>query len=554
MSQLPCGPAQHAWHAAAQLQHVHRSMCHRSMSTAACATAACPLQHVLPLPSQDLDVPRMLRGQEPPCKLQLTHLADGATILAISTSHALLDGRSFAMLVNALAVHYRALGAGPGPCAGLGAAAGPLQQQAAGAAAGKQLAGVMEPVVDRSLLLPGNVPRSLTATSSAAGTLAASTLAASTISAPSTSGTTGISRASASTASSSTTSSSSHEQLMRQLSLHTQQVEEHPPMARILRNLWRATSGTLSENWRYPNVTFDLTTEVLHLPQRQVAALKDLAARSSSSRGTAHAAGSSKADPGISGVALATLGASDGAAGAAAGDTAGGAAAGGAADFISTNDAVAALFWTTVCQLRSRPLPGTAPQVGANALGLAVDLRHNGLKGHLPANYFGNAVWALYVDSVSGSGSSSNAGGAAASSSTGGAEQAQQEEEEGTYVRVLREAARRVRGSLQRFRSSPDAGNTVVELAYRQHVASTRQSVGDLTACSVPCRASYSSSPGHWVACLLSSWFWPPGGHARPATVPLQASCSAAAGSRAQLQPACPAQLLVHRECCCTQP
>jgi hypothetical protein len=134
-----------------------------------------------------------------------------------------------------------------------------------------------------------------------------------------------------------------------------------------------------------------------------------------------------------------------------------------------------------MCQLRGRPLPGSAPQAGSHALGLAVDLRHNGLKGHLPPSYFGNAVWALYVDSHRGSGGSSSGSGSAAGGAAG-----QEQQAEGTYVGVLREAACCVRGSLQRFRSSPEAGHAVVDLAYRQHVASTRQSVGGAV---LPCTA-----------------------------------------------------------------
>lgn len=43
---------------------------------------------------------------------------------------------------------------------------------------------------------------------------------------------------------------------------------------------------------------------------------------------------------------------------------------------ISTNDALTALIWVTLCELRGRPLPGeSAPGCEEHALGLAVDLR-----------------------------------------------------------------------------------------------------------------------------------------------------------------------------------
>ncbi|GAX72623.1 hypothetical protein CEUSTIGMA_g79.t1 [Chlamydomonas eustigma] len=71
-------------------------------------------------------------------------------------------------------------------------------------------------------------------------------------------------------------------------------------------------------------------------------------------------------------------------------------ASNGSAD-ISTNDAVAALVWTLMCHLRKRPLPGYAPPGCTHCMGLAVDLRRNGLSGILPINLFANATWCLHV-------------------------------------------------------------------------------------------------------------------------------------------------------------
>jgi hypothetical protein len=67
---------------------------------------------------------------------------------------------------------------------------------------------------------------------------------------------------------------------------------------------------------------------------------------------------------------------------------------------LSTNDTLAALFWASMCRLRGRPLPGAAPPGARNSLGLAVDLRSNGLGAHLGDDYFGNAACAHTHDRV----------------------------------------------------------------------------------------------------------------------------------------------------------
>eukprot|EP00798_Chlamydomonas_sp_ICE-L_P027381 gene27381-4685_t len=140
-----------------------------------------------------------------------------------------------------------------------------------------------------------------------------------------------------------------------------------------------------AEEEKWPRCSDHLSASVLHIPQHQVAALKLLA-----SNGNPH---------------------------------------------ITTNDAVAALVWVAMCQLRGRPLPGHAPQHPGHAgrarscqvkpgcarsctpatqqpgcadqqssrgcFGLAIDLRRNVMgQQRIPAKLFANAVWCLHVPSV----------------------------------------------------------------------------------------------------------------------------------------------------------
>ena len=134
---------------------------------------------------------------------------------------------------------------------------------------------------------------------------------------------------------------------------------------------------------RWPHFRDDLSSLVLHIPADQVARLKALAATPvARSDGAPAAAACSDGGPAPTH--------SDGAPARSDGNSA-------TAATISTNDAVAGLVWTLMCQLRGRPLPGQrAPpggsSSGGNSLGLAVDLRRNGLQGVLPLDLFANAT------------------------------------------------------------------------------------------------------------------------------------------------------------------
>jgi hypothetical protein len=338
-------------------RYYHRQGVEPQRAKAASAALACrirsssaQLAHTggahLAAAAQDLDVPRMLRGAEPPCRVQLTRLADGACILAITTSHALLDGRSFAMFVNALAAASCALASTSGPAADVGG-------WAAGEASAEAL-GPLPPavVVDRSLLLPGSVPLGISPAATTSSTCKAA-------------GSQGVSAAGSSSpcwqplqmgAAAGPAASGSgcgggfpggQEQLMHHLSLHAQRVRERRGLGHIMRrwarqkcalhlrtmhgtgrpvgaghraacscaawacvvrpaacpgsgaavlapsaavalapctsfswpstlphSLWRATAGTFLESRRFPGLTLDLTTEVLHIPQHQVLLLR----------------------------------------------------------------------------------------------------------------------------------------------------------------------------------------------------------------------------------------------------------------------------------------
>lgn len=68
-------------------------------------------------------------------------------------------------------------------------------------------------------------------------------------------------------------------------------------------------------------------------------------------------------------------------------------------EYVSSNDVLAGLIWTTVCQLRNRPLPGSEVESSdhASRFSLAVDLRKNGLDHCVPEALFGNASWFLNI-------------------------------------------------------------------------------------------------------------------------------------------------------------
>lgn len=82
---------------------------------------------------------------------------------------------------------------------------------------------------------------------------------------------------------------------------------------------------------------------------------------------------------------------------------------------VSTNDAVSSLFWCAMAETRGRPLPGqrlggagaassAAAKTKINfggSLGLALDLRRNGLQDGNESELFGNATWCLHVDGAS---------------------------------------------------------------------------------------------------------------------------------------------------------
>lgn len=96
-------------------------------------------------------------------------------------------------------------------------------------------------------------------------------------------------------------------------------------------------------------------------------------------------------------------------------------------EYVSTNDAIASLFWLLMCTLRKKPLPGQSrgPDHPRTALHMAVDLRTAIAKGatamqhaattfdapspaskddhgdgavQLPLDYFGNAAWSLQIN------------------------------------------------------------------------------------------------------------------------------------------------------------
>ena len=155
---------------------------------------------------------------------------------------------------------------------------------------------------------------------------------------------------------------------------------------------------------------------------------------------------------------------------------------------ISTNDAVAGLVWTLMTHLRGRPLPGrAAPGTGAgHCMGLAVDLRRNGLRGVLPLNLFANATWCLHIPSTSSDNATaaedkgrvfqaamhdlrSNGADGVEKNPSACLAEGRQPIEASSFVQALRCGARQVRDSLVDFRcQAPSSGRGVVELAADQ--------------------------------------------------------------------------------------
>ncbi|KAG1677726.1 hypothetical protein FOA52_001038 [Chlamydomonas sp. UWO 241] len=151
------------------------------------------------------------------------------------------------------------------------------------------------------------------------------------------------------------------------------------------------------------------------------------------------------------------------------------AAAGGAGACapISTNDAVAALVWTTMCQLRGRPLPGTAPPGCRNCMGLAIDLRRNGLPGVLSTRMFANATWVLHVPVVGSNDAPDGQAGSGAATERGIGSRAHSmschptnDTKPATFLHALQAGASNIRASLLEFRADePHSGRVVVENA-----------------------------------------------------------------------------------------
>lgn len=53
-----------------------------------------------------------------------------------------------------------------------------------------------------------------------------------------------------------------------------------------------------------------------------------------------------------------------------------------------------------MCEVRRRPMPGSAPADSLNSFGLALDLRRNALQAELAeagGELFGNAAWCIHV-------------------------------------------------------------------------------------------------------------------------------------------------------------
>ncbi|GMH39453.1 hypothetical protein BSKO_07351 [Bryopsis sp. KO-2023] len=116
--------------------------------------------------------------------------------------------------------------------------------------------------------------------------------------------------------------------------------------------MWKLGSSLRKQRQRFPKMGRELSTEILHIPEGQLRRLRSLATASCGPR-----------------------------------------------EYVSTNDCVGALLWTTICELRGKPLPGVNSMSDGGRLALAIDLRKNGLEHCVPDNFFGNASWSIQIES-----------------------------------------------------------------------------------------------------------------------------------------------------------
>eukprot|EP00210_Caulerpa_lentillifera_P003077 g2939.t1 len=158
-------------------------------------------------------------------------------------------------------------------------------------------------------------------------------------------------------------------------------------------------------------------------------------------------------------------------------------------EYVSSNDVLSGLIWTTVCHLRNRPLPGSKVESSEDAsrLSLAVDLRKNGLDHCVPESYFGNASWFLNISGC----------------------KAKRPHDHNPFLKLIHEekvdkfgdavtlAARRIRHGLLQFRSKRKVALDLMRNLCSKHTASWSSKVMMLT--------------DHMLKCdvLLTSWQFP---------------------------------------------
>lgn len=136
---------------------------------------------------------------------------------------------------------------------------------------------------------------------------------------------------------------------------------------------------------------------------------------------------------------------------------------------MSTNDAVSALFWMLMCDVRGRPMPGSAPAGSMNSFGLTLDLRHNGLPdprlsepvSGVAGELFGNAAWCIHVEGTD---------------STEAAPLPQADRAKDPTA-VLRHAAHCIRSYINAFRQCPERLDILLQVTYDQAMQSTKSRI-----------------------------------------------------------------------------
>ncbi|PNH08140.1 hypothetical protein TSOC_005343 [Tetrabaena socialis] len=399
----------------------------------------------LPAHMEPLDPSAALLGREPLLKVRLTHLRGGGCVLALSLHHAVLDGHSAAMFVNALAASYARLAPAPAPGSmawGVPTAAVPPAPQPPQPPQPSQPPHWRTPTFGRSALFPADWRLRLAAAPAEAGVeMEGAVKPAAADAVNGSKHFLGGGKAAVVGAFACGDGGGGGSSVAELVPL---QVPPPPGWWAALGHVAALVRSAAAEQRRWPGSGWGgdgLTCEVLHLPAECLAQLR------------------------VS-------------------------AAGGRHD-ISPNDAASSLVWVLMCALRGRPLPGAAAAAaapgsdkagggGGGCLAMALDLRRNLLGHTLPHSYCGMASWCIHVQAQKQQqqqGEYQQPAPAAANisrlvhSGSSAALNLLQATAPSPFLAALRSGASSIRGTLRALRRLPGGGEELLGLVARQITA-----------------------------------------------------------------------------------